>query len=138
MSDLSKVKNRDALEPRREPYWHKISQSNHLGFRKINKNSKGTWLARAYDNHTTKKPQKSLGDFLDYPDNLRFEMAQRAAQEWFTHLGRGGSTQEVTVQNVCDNYVDYLKQKGNEKASADASKRFNSYGNPPLLQRSQK
>ncbi len=110
MSDLSKVKNRDALEPRREPYWHKISQSNHLGFRKINKNSKGTWLARAYDNHTTKKPQKSLGDFLDYPDNLRFEMAQRAAQEWFTYIGRGGSTQEVTIQNVCDNYVDYLKQ----------------------------
>jgi len=51
MTDLSKVKNRDALEPRREPYWHKISQSNHLGFRKINKNSRGTWLARAYESH---------------------------------------------------------------------------------------
>ena len=127
MPDLSKVKNRDALKPRREPYWHKISQGNHLGFRKLNSDSKGTWLARAYDSHTTKKPQKSLGDFLAYPDNLRFEMAQKSAQEWFTHIGRGGSTQEVTVQNVCDNYVDYLKQKGNEKASVDASKRFKAY-----------
>jgi hypothetical protein len=77
MPDLSKVKNRDALKPRREPYWHKISQGNHLGFRKLNSDSKGTWLARAYDSHTTKKPQKSLGDFLAYPDNLRFEMAQK-------------------------------------------------------------
>ena len=127
MADLSKVKNRDALEPRREPYWHKISQSNHLGFRKINKNSRGTWLARAYESHTTKKPQKSLGDFLEYPENLRFEMAQKAAQEWFTHIGRGGSTQEVTIQNVCDNYVDYLKQKNNETASIDVSKRFKAY-----------
>jgi len=127
MPDLSKVKNRDALKPRREPYWHKISQGNHLGYRKLKNDSKGTWLARAYDSHTTKKPQKSLGDFLAYPDNLRFEMAQKLALEWFTHLGRGGSTQEVTIQNVCDNYVDYLKQKGNEKASADASKRFKAY-----------
>jgi len=127
MTDLSKVKNRDALEPRREPYWHKISQSNHLGFRKINKNSRGTWLARAYESHTTKKPQKSLGDFLEYPENLRFEMAQKAAQEWFTHIGHGGSTQEVTIQNVCDNYVDYLKQKSNETASIDVAKRFKAY-----------
>ena len=127
MTDLSKVKNRDALKPRREPYWHKISQSNHLGFRKLNNDSKGTWLARAYDSHTTKKPQKSLGDFLAYPDHLRFEMAQKSALEWFTHIGRGGSTQEVTIKDVCDNYVDYLLQKGNEKSSLDASKRFKAY-----------
>ena len=126
-TDFSKVKNRDALKPRREPYWSKISQGNCLGFRKLNNDSKGTWLARAYDNHTTKKPQKSLGDFLACPDNLRFEMAHKSAQEWFTHLGPGGSTQEVTIQNVCDNYVDYLKQKGNERASVDASKRFKAY-----------
>jgi integrase len=127
MADLSKVKHRDAFKPRREPYWHKISQSNHLGFRKLNKDSQGTWLARTYDNQTLKKPQKSLGGFSEFPENLRFEMAQKAAQDWFTHLGRGGSTEEVTIQNVCDNYVEHLKQKGNEKGSIDASKRFKAY-----------
>jgi integrase len=127
MTDLSKVKSRAALKPRREPYWHKISQSNHLGFRKLNQDSQGTWLARTYDNQTLKKPQKSLGSFSEFPDNLRFEIAQKAAQEWFTHLGRGGSTEEVTIQNVCDNYVEHLKQKGNEKGSIDASKRFKAY-----------
>ena len=127
MTDLSKVKNRDALKPRREPYWHKISQSNHLGFRKLNKESQGTWLARTYDNQTLKKPQKSLGGFSEFPDNLRFELAQKAAQEWFTHLGRGGSTEEVTIQNVCDNYIEHLKQEGNEKGSLDTSKRFKAY-----------
>ena len=127
MTDLSKVKHRDALKPRREPYWHKISQSNHLGFRKMTSDSQGTWLARTYDNLTLKKPQKKLGAFLEFPDNLRFEMAQKAAQEWFTHLGRGGSTEEVTIQNVCDNYVEHLKQKGKDKGSIDASKRFKAY-----------
>ena len=127
MTDISKVKYREALKPRREPYWHKISQSNHLGFRKLNKDSQGTWLARTYDNQTLKKPQKKLGGFSEFPDNLRFELAQKAAQEWFTHLGRGGSTEEVTIQNVCDNYIEHLKQKGNEKGSIDASKRFNAY-----------
>jgi integrase len=127
MTDLSKVKYRDALKPRREPYWHKISQSNYLGFRKLNKDSQGTWLARTYDNQTMKKPQKRLGGFLEFPDNLRFELAQKAAQEWFTHLGRGGSTEEVTIQNVCDNYVEHLKQKGKEKGSIDTSKRFKAY-----------
>ena len=127
MTDISKVKHRESLKPRREPYWHKISLSNHLGFRKLTRDSKGTWLARTYDNLTLKKPQKSLGAFLEFPDNLRFEMAQKAAQEWFTHLGRGGSTEEVTIQNVCDNYVEHLKQKGKEKGSIDASKRFKAY-----------
>jgi integrase len=127
MTDISKVKYRDVLKPRREPYWHKISQSNHLGFRKLTRDSQGTWLARTYDNLTLKKPQKRLGAFLEFPDNLRFEMAQKAAQEWFTHLGRGGSTEEVTIQNVCDNYVEHLKQKGKEKGSIDASKRFKAY-----------
>jgi integrase len=127
MTDLSKVKHRDALKPRREPYWHKISQSNHLGFRKMTSDSQGTWLARTYDNLTLKKPQKKLGAFLEFPDNLRFEMAQKAAQEWFTHLGRGGSTEEVTIHNVCDNYVEHLKQKGKDKGSIDASKRFKAY-----------
>lgn len=127
MTDISKVKSRDALKPRREPYWHKISQSNHLGFRKLNKDSQGTWLARTYDNQTMKKPQKSLGAFSEFPDNLRFEMAQKAAQAWFTHLGRGGSTEEVTIHDVCDNYIEHLKQKGNEKGSIDASKRFSAY-----------
>ena len=127
MTDLSKVKHRDALKPRREPYWHKVSQSNHLGFRKLNKDSQGTWLARTYDNQTMKKPQKRLGGFSEFPENLRFEIAQKAAQEWFTHIGRGGSTEEVTIQNVCDNYVEHLKQKGKEKGSIDASKRFKAY-----------
>jgi integrase len=127
MTDISKVKHRNALKPRREPYWHKISQSNHLGFRKLTSDSQGTWLARTYDNLTLKKPQKRLGAFLEFPDTLRFEMAQKAAQEWFTHLGRGGSTEEVTIQNVCDNYVEHLEQKGKEKGSIDASKRFKAY-----------
>lgn len=127
MPDLSKVKNRDALKPRREPYWHKISKGNHLGFRKLSKNSTGNWLARSYESHTNKKPQKSLGSFLDLPDSLRFEAAQKAAQTWFVHIGRGGAYQEVAIQDVCNNYIDHLKQNGKEKASLDASKRFQSY-----------
>jgi len=127
MTDLSKVKTRNALKPRRQPYFHKVSQGNHLGFRKLTTTTQGTWIARTYDKYTMKKPQKSLGDFSEHPDHIRFEMAYKAAQEWFNHLGRGGSSKEVTIREACKNYMDSLKEKGKFKSATDVEKRFNAY-----------
>jgi hypothetical protein len=51
----------------------------------------------------------------------------KAAKEWFDHLGRGGANKEVTVKEVCLQYVADLRDKGKVKTAVDVEKRFNAY-----------
>lgn len=37
---------RARLQPRREPYWHRIQQGLHLGFRKRAADGDGSWMVR--------------------------------------------------------------------------------------------
>ncbi|GAB2660649.1 tyrosine-type recombinase/integrase [Arenimonas aestuarii] len=118
--DLRTVDRRERLRPRasREPYWQPLATGQYLGFRPSAANGLGTWLARFYDLDTGRKPNKTLGDFGNLPPARRFDAAKREAEEWFRHLARGGSEDELTVREACERYA---------KTHPDAAKRFPRY-----------
>lgn len=124
---IDTVSARSRLKPRREPHWHKITKGCYLGYRKMAASGGGTWCARSLDSLAAKQAYKALGGFEEVPDHERFDAAQRAAREWFDHLGRGGSAGKTTVRKVCENYVEHLRVTKSDKAAADAEARFVSY-----------
>jgi hypothetical protein len=127
MPNLSKVADRAKLKPRPHVYWQKLSRGCYLGFRKTTATSDGTWLARAYDEATGERPQKSIGDFSRHPHHARFDMAKAEAEIWFAHLGKGGETEAATVRKACERYVAHLSKEGRSKAADDAKARFARY-----------
>lgn len=118
------VKERDKLQPRRDPYWHKLSKGCFVGFRKMTVASKGTWLARYRHEDTNKQSQRPLGDLSAFPPGEQFDLAKKAAEEWFKHLGRGGSTEATTIRLACQRYIQRLRDDGRESAADDAEARF--------------
>ena len=124
---IDTVSARTKLVPRRGPYWHRISKGCYLGFRRMNSFGAGTWLVRALDFATGKQLYKALGELKELPDHQRFDAAQKAAQAWFEHLGRGGSARVTTVGDVCDKYVQHMKTTRSTRAAADIETRFKNY-----------
>jgi integrase len=127
MTSFSKVSERDKLKARRDPYWQKISKGCYLGFRKMTAGSVGTWSARFADSTSGKQVYKILEDITDLADHQRYDAAQKAAQTWFEHLGKGGSAQITTLADACNNYVTHLKESKGNAAAANASIRFRNY-----------
>src|SRR5664279_1869216 len=89
---IDTVDARSKLKARPVPYWAKLSTGAALGFRKMTPTSEGTWLAQSYDPETRKQTRRSLGAFEGMPAHQRYDAAKKAAELWFDHLGRGGST----------------------------------------------
>lgn len=113
--DLSIVRNRQRLKPRREPYWQKIEACQYLGFR----SPAGTWVAKWYDAETRGKRYSALGEFGDLSPSARYGLALKAAREWLEHVGAGGSTgKPLTVKQACERYAT---------DKPDASARFARY-----------
>ncbi len=127
MSAITAVADRSKLKPRREPYWSRESKGCYLGFRKMTASTTGAWVARFLDEATGKQLYKSLGDFNELPDHQRFDAARRAAREWFEHLGKGGTAQNLTVAQACERYVDHLRDEKGDKSADDAKARFARY-----------
>ncbi len=127
MPAFSKVQDREKLKPRRDPYWSKISKGCYLGFRKMAAGTDGNWSARYLDETTGKQVYKPLGDFSELPDHQRHDAAQKAAQTWFKHLGKGGSADVVTVADACEKYVSHLRESKGDRAADDAQARFDAY-----------
>lgn len=121
---IDTVSSRDRLKPRREPYWHRMTKGCYLGFRKMGTGVHGNWVARGMQESTGKEVYKALGDLPEHPDHLRFDAAQKAAQLWFEHLGRGGETSTTTVKDVCDRYVKHLRATKPERAADEAEARL--------------
>ena len=84
----------------------------------------GVWLAKHRDADTGKRRGYSLGSFGDLLANERFDAARKAAEEWFGHMGAGGSGVAVTVKAVCAEYAKSLRSQGREAAANDALARF--------------
>lgn len=121
--DLSTVRNRDRLRPRREPYWHKLATGRFLGFRPSSVGKGGTWIARYYNPETRKQAMQSLGELGDLPASDRFTAASAAARAWFDHLSGGGAKKTITVREACERYA---------ADRPEAAKRFERtvYGDP--------
>lgn len=127
MATFTQVQERGKLTARRDPYWSKVSKGCYLGFRKMTTGSDGTWSARCLDEGAAKQVYKTLGDFADLPDHQRHDAALKAAGEWFSHLGKGGSAQVTTVRAACEKYVDHLRESKGDRAADDAQARFDAY-----------
>jgi site-specific recombinase XerD len=122
---LDTVAARSKLEPRNGPYWHRVAQGQHLGFR-VGVGG-GTWFAKYRDPDTGKRHQTGLGEFSNLPASDRFDAAMKAAREWFTHLGHGGTVDTYTVKDACERYAADLERKKGTRAAADVRRRFAQY-----------
>ena len=127
MHDIAKVTIRSKLKPRREPYWSKVTSGCFLGYRRMSTSATGTWLTRFYDADTQKQSYRSLGEFADVPEHQRYDLAMKAAREWFAHLDRGGLAEIFTVADACDRYVDHVRHRRGAKAANDVQRRLRNY-----------
>ena len=118
MADLSKVRDREALKARREPYWHRLQAGRFLGYRPSAREGAGTWIARAYDEQGRSYRLKALGDFGDRAPNERFAAAKGEAEAFAATVELGGHVRDAaeTVADACRNYA---------KTNTEAEGRFN-------------
>ncbi len=122
--NLAKVEARGKLAPRRDPYWQRIEAGCFIGYRRMAADAPGTWLARRRDPETGKQAHHPLGEFAELAAGARFDAAAKAAQVWFKHLDKGGSTAPLTVKEACANYVAHLTASGKAQAASDTKMRF--------------
>ncbi|SFO10172.1 tyrosine-type recombinase/integrase [Sphingomonas sp. OK281] len=106
--DLSKVKEREALRSKREPYWQRIRPGCFLGYRPAAREGAGTWIARAYDEDQRCYRLKALGDFGALPGRERFADAKREAEAFAALIEAGGHIEEKleTVEQACRRYAE--------------------------------
>lgn len=121
---LSIVKDREGLKPKREPYWERMDKGAYLGFRKMAKDSEGSWVARWREEPSGKQKYRALGDFLAMPAYARYDKARAEAHTLFKHLGKGGSAESCTVRMACERYLRRLRDEGKDSAAHDAEARF--------------
>ena len=107
---------RNALVPRREPYWQRVETGMYIGFRKLDAGA-GTWIARRR-NEDGKQEYRALGTMATYDE------AVKAAREWFAARDAGVSRQGMTVKEACEHYVKHLRVHKSAASAADAEGRF--------------
>ncbi len=120
MSEAIHKRNvREALPPRREPYWSTpVAPGRFLGFRVIAKD-RGSWIARARDTESGKQQYKALRGITEY------EAAMKDAREWFTSLDSGVVTKgRFTVEQACREYVEDRRREKGDATADDADWRF--------------
>lgn len=119
---LHKVSVRDALEPRREPYWGEpIRKGHHVGLRKISA-QEASWIARVRPEGGIQE-YKSLG--LLRPD-FDYDQAKVEAEKWFKEKAAGHAAPDViTVAEACRAYLKELRAgERSDTADDDAEPRF--------------
>ena len=128
MTTLTSVTARDKLKVQREPHWMKLNSGAYLGFRKMTAGSTGAWLAR-YRTDDGRQLKLALGEFADSPPSQRFDLAKRAAEQWFAHLDRGGISSAKTVADACRGYVEHVRQRRSDKPATDLEARYRRWVN---------
>lgn len=124
MARIDTVDSRGKLKARAEPYWVRLSSGCALGFRKMTSASTGSWIARYRSAETEKREKRSLGEFDNMPPSLRFDAAKKAAEVWFSHLGKGGTNETVTVGLACKRYVQHVRTHRGDQPANDLEMRF--------------
>jgi integrase len=127
MADLKTVASRRRLPVQRDPHFDTVRKGHSVGFRRMTLQSLGTWSARAPKEGGGGYLTRSLGEFADVADHLRYDAALKAANEWFDHLDRGGSSKVTTVRDACDSAVVSVKAARGERASRDVKNRLTAY-----------
>jgi len=122
MANIDSHTKRRKLNPRQEPYWHKLGKYKYLGVRRT-ETDEDTWYARA-----TLKDAKKVTTRLARVNELDFDEASEQAHIWFKQLDtnqivntESHSKAKKTVSDVVYDYVHHLKIHN----SADAADRTN-------------
>lgn len=118
--EIDKAGVRNALDPRREPYWGTpVERGLFVGFRRLIQG--GNWVAR-YRTDDGKQVYQSLGPVT--PDN-DYDAAKREARRWRKSVDAGVQTDRIlTVSDVCNDYADSLEADGRHRSAIDARKVF--------------
>jgi integrase len=105
--DLSRVKDREALLCRREPYWQRIRPGCFLGYRPSARAGAGTWIARAYDEVQQCYRLKALGSYGAFSNREKFVEAKKDAEIFAAEVESGGIVEEriETVEEACRQYA---------------------------------
>lgn len=117
MPELDTKKKRAELPFRRGPYWTRIRKGCYLGYRVPLAGGEGSWMARWRDDEG-KQHQQHLGTFDT------FDQAKKAAEKWFDHARKTDGAEYLTVEQVCQHYLQKLKAEGRTNAERDALHRF--------------
>lgn len=101
--DLSRVKDRETLAPRREPYWQRLRPGCFLGYRPSAREGPGTWISRVYDEDQRSYRMKALGSFGEHPSRERFALAKQETESFALEVERGIIADEKieTVEDAC-------------------------------------
>jgi integrase len=114
-----KVRVRDALVPRREPYWGPpLGEGKSLGLRKVDA-TQSRWIAKL--RNESGHHSKVLGDVTVEFD---FDRAREAALAWFKSYESGVTDSAYTVEQACRDYVEDRRTEKGEECAHDADKRF--------------
>ncbi|WP_368622904.1 tyrosine-type recombinase/integrase [Paraburkholderia sp. BR13444] len=114
--DITTKKGRAALALRRDPYWHKLTEGLHLGFRKMTADG-GSWIARRR-NEAKGYDFRSLGELASFDD------AKREAERWALSTENGVTAKAPTVKEACAAYVLDITHRKSADAGKDAAGRF--------------
>jgi len=119
--DIHKARVRNALRPRREPYWAApIARGRYVGFRKIDE-QRGSWIARVRD-ETGRQHYRALGAASATFD---YDHAKAAAAAVFVALDAGVAPgTRATVESACKEYVEDRRREKGETTARDAEARF--------------
>jgi integrase len=98
--DLSRVREREALKPQREPHWQRLRPGCFLGYRPSARGGAGSWIARAQDDEGGYK-SRALGDFGGAAGSERFAAAKKEAEQ-FADLVESGGQLRPEIETVAD------------------------------------
>jgi integrase len=115
MTDLSRKRDRERLAKRREPYWHRLSEGNYLGFRR----GPDTWIARHRDRER-QQHYHALGE------NIEFDEAKRRAEAWLGSMTGAAvrSPRRGTVREALETYLAWLKEQGRASTAREVEGRY--------------
>ena len=109
---------RSRYEPRRDPYFVRLNQGVHIGYRRLDSGA-GTWIGRV-PKEGGKYLHQAFGNELD----LDYDEACRKVMQWADDLKSGVRHEKKTVADVCRIYVENLAREKDEIAAYDPRKRF--------------
>jgi integrase len=117
--EIWKVRVRDAVAPRREPYWGPpLGEGKSLGLRKIDA-AQSRWIAKL--RNESGHHSKVIGDV---GADFDFDKARDAALRWFKSFESGVTDDAYTVELACKDYVQDRRTEKGEECAHDADMRF--------------
>lgn len=116
--NLKSTSAREALAPRRNPYFHCLRIGLYVGYRRTDEGD-GTWIARRLKDGTKQYEFRSLGTLSGYDE------AVKLTEAWAGAVDLGITHKAITVQEVCRAWAAHKKTENSNASASDVEGRFN-------------